>query len=250
MSFSIVIPARIGSRRLPAKPLRRLAGRTLIEHVVRAAAATRGARTVLVATDDERIAAEARRCGGEALLTSAGCASGSDRAAEAAAVLPDEVIVDVQADLLGPIPQAVETALAALAADPTAALATVAHLESDALAFADPSVVKVVVDRAGRALYFSRAPLAAGPGDAGGRPFLRHLGCYAYRRPALLAFAALPPSALERAERLEQLRALEHGLAIAVAPIAGEFLSIDTEADLERAERQLTSRRGTDAPWL
>jgi 3-deoxy-manno-octulosonate cytidylyltransferase (CMP-KDO synthetase) len=243
--FRVVIPARYASTRLPGKPLRLIAGRPMIEHVwARARAA--GAAEVIVATDDERIAAACARFGADVALTSPDHPSGTDRLAEVARqrhFAAADVIVNVQGD--EPLLAAANVAEVAslLAAAPAAAIATLATPIESLAEYLDPNVVKVVRDRSGMALYFSRAPVpwprdAALAGDEGPARYaaaLRHIGLYAYRAGALAKLAALAPTPLETAERLEQLRALENGLTIAVG-IAAERPGpgVDTEADLAR----------------
>ncbi len=250
MNFRIVIPARYGSTRLPGKPLRLIAGRPMIEHV-HARATEAGALEVVVATDDERVAAACRAFGADVALTDPGHPSGTDRLAEVArtrAWADDAIVVNVQGDEPLMPPGNVRQVALLLAAAPNAALATLATAITSDQELADPNVVKVVADLQGRALYFSRAPipwqrdaaLSAASGaerHAGAR---RHVGIYAYRVTALRRLAALAPTALEQAERLEQLRALEHGFGIQVA-LAGltPGPGVDTEADLIEVERLL-----------
>jgi 3-deoxy-manno-octulosonate cytidylyltransferase (CMP-KDO synthetase) len=240
------IPARYGSTRLPAKPLAQIAGRSLIEHVYRRAAAAEGLARVVVLTDDERIAEVVASFGGEWEMTPAECASGTDRIAWAARSWRADAVVNVQGDWL--IEPSLITALARhLAAHPGDRLVTLA-VPASADEFADPNAVKVVCDRRGYALYFSRSPLPywrdgggkAGEGawPAGAAP-LKHWGIYGYRRDTLLELAALAPTPLERCESLEQLRALENGIAIRVLQVAGGAHSIDTPQDLARVERAL-----------
>jgi 3-deoxy-manno-octulosonate cytidylyltransferase (CMP-KDO synthetase) len=248
--FRVVIPARHASTRLPGKPLRAIGGRPMIEHVWRRAAAS-GAREVIVATDDARIEAACRAFGAQVAMTSPDHPSGTDRLAEVARAAgwgADDVVVNVQGDepLLPPANVAQVAEL--LVGDPAASLGTLATPIRSLHEFLDPNVVKVVVDARGRALYFSRAPvpwqrdgapagLASQSSHAGA---LRHVGIYAYRCGALLRMAALPPSPLEQAERLEQLRALENGMTVRVA-VAVEVPGpgVDTEADLAAAEAAL-----------
>jgi 3-deoxy-manno-octulosonate cytidylyltransferase (CMP-KDO synthetase) len=240
MRVLAVIPARMGSTRFPGKPLARLRGRPLIEHVWAAVTRAPAVARAVVATDAEEIAAAARAFGAEAVLTRADHATGTDRVAEAAARVGGgyEVIVNVQGDEPLLAPAALEAAVDALAADPEAAAATLAVPDEDPAAFASPHVVKVVCGLDGRALYFSRAPLAGPPDERPARPlFLRHVGLYAFRRAALAAFAAWPPSPLETAERLEQLRLLEHGLRMRVAVTRYRSRGVDTPADLAALER-------------
>jgi 3-deoxy-manno-octulosonate cytidylyltransferase (CMP-KDO synthetase) len=248
--FRVVIPARYASTRLPGKALRLIAGRPMIEHV-HARARASGAAEVIVATDDERIASACARFGADVELTDPGHPSGTDRLAEVArrrGYAADDVIVNVQGDepLLAPANVAEVAAL--LIATPAAAIATLATPIESLAEYLDPNVVKVVRGRTGLALYFSRAPVpwqrdaAADATRCAGA--LRHIGLYAYRAGALLRLAALAPTPLETAERLEQLRALEHGLAIAVG-IAAEKPGpgVDTPEDLARVTALLEARR-------
>lgn len=254
--FIVAIPARYGSTRLPGKPLRLLAGEPLIARVVRRARAA-GAIRVVVATDDARVAEVARASGIEACMTRPEHASGSDRLAECAATLrwPDDaVIVNLQGD--EPFaPAAGIRAVADALHEGGTDMATLATPIDSAERWFDPNCVKVVRDMRGRALYFSRAPIpwardALATGRASvpeGVQVLRHIGIYAYRARFLRSFAALPPTPLERAESLEQLRVLEHGHTIAVRLAPEPFPpGVDTAADLERAERAIAE--GTAAP--
>lgn len=242
----VVIPARYGSTRLPGKPLADLGGRPLIEHVWRRALTAKLPSRVLVATDDERIRS-ALPSETEVVMTRADHPSGSDRIAEVAAGLDAGILVNVQGDL--PLLDAtlVDDLIAMLRKDPALGLATVAvPIESDE-EFANPSVVKVVCDVQGRALYFSRAPIPhdrANPGRAGGA--MRHVGIYAYRRDTLLAFAKMAPTPLEQTECLEQLRALENGIPIGVVRRSeGVPIEVDTPEDLAAVRRILSSTAST-----
>lgn len=244
--FRIVIPARYASVRLPGKALRLIAGRPMIEHV-HARASLAGAAEVVIATDDERIATVCRAFGADVAMTSTAHPSGTDRLAEVAASRgwnADALVVNVQGDepLLPPVN--IEQVAALLAGSADAALATLATPLTTAAELDDPNVVKVVASRAGRALYFSRAPIPwprdAIEAHAGSRyaHAARHIGLYAYRVATLARLAALAPTPLELCERLEQLRALENGLGIAVATareVPGP--GVDSEADLATAER-------------
>ncbi len=248
----VVIPARYASTRLPGKPLRLIAGRPMIEHV-HARARASGAAAVIVATDDGRIADACASFGADVALTDPAHASGTDRLAEVARqrrFADEDVVVNVQGDEPLIAPANVAEVAALLAADRGAALATLATPIDDLAEYLDPNVVKVVRDGAGRALYFSRAPIpwqrdAAAAGVEDARRYagaLRHIGLYAYRAGALKRLAALPPSPLESAERLEQLRALENGLAIAVGIAAARpGPGVDTEADLARVAALLAA---------
>lgn len=226
-----MIPAREQSERLPGKPLAEIAGRPMILHVWDRARRARGIDRVLVATDSARIAAVVRDAGGEAVMTSPDCASGTDRCAEAVQGLEGvEVVIDVQGDEPLLDPGAVERLLEAFD-DPAVRMATLARplLPEER---ENPNVVKVVRNLRGDALYFSRAPI---PFDRGGgvEP-LAHVGIYGFRRDFLEVFSALEPTPLERMERLEQLRALEHGHAIRVLLTDYRSLGVDTPDDLER----------------
>jgi 3-deoxy-manno-octulosonate cytidylyltransferase (CMP-KDO synthetase) len=235
----VLIPARMASARLPGKPLADIAGLPMIVHVLRRAeAAAVGA--VAVATDSEAIATAVEKAGGRAVMTRADHASGSDRIFEAlrALGLDADIIVNVQGDLPTLEPQDVRAAIEPLA-DAAVDIATLAAEIRDEAERLDPNVVKVVGTpiAAGRlrALYFTRATAPFGEG-----PLYHHIGLYAYRRAALERFVSLPPSPLERRERLEQLRALEAGMRIDVSIVGTVPLGVDTPADLERARALLS----------
>ncbi|MCZ8318383.1 MAG: 3-deoxy-manno-octulosonate cytidylyltransferase [Lysobacteraceae bacterium] len=246
--FAIAIPARFGASRLPGKPLRLLGGEPLVRHVVRRAIAA-GAAEVVLATDDDRIAAAVDGLPVAVCMTRADHASGTDRLAEVAATRawPDELpVLNLQGDEPF-VPVDAITATVAALVEGDAPMATLATPMEDIEALFDPNVVKVVRDGRGRALYFSRAPIPwhrdryarerlGGPAA----PCLRHIGLYAYRAGFLARFAALPPGRLEALEALEQLRVLEagHSIAVAISP-SGFPPGIDTEADLARAEATL-----------
>jgi 3-deoxy-manno-octulosonate cytidylyltransferase (CMP-KDO synthetase) len=241
--FIVVIPARYASTRLPGKALKDLAGKPMIEWVYRQAEQS-GASEVIVATDDERIAAACRKFGAPVALTSTEHASGTDRIAELARrfAWPDEqIVVNVQGDepLISPLCIAQTARL--LGRHPQATIATLtAPLENDA-EFRDPNFVKVVTDKDGWALYFSRAPIPW-PRDGGMPAARRHIGLYAYRAGGLKAISAAPPCALEETERLEQLRALWLGHRIVVAnAVEPPSPHVDTEEDLQKV-RSLLAR--------
>ena len=237
-----IIPARYASTRLPAKPLADIGGRTMIEHVYRHAADARSVDLVLVATDDDRIARAVNAFGGEVRMTRADHASGTDRLAEVAADLDCDLIVNVQGDEPLIAPEVIDAAVAA-AADAAVAMSTLRCPLADADAWRDPDVVKVAFDRAGYALLFSRAPIGLDRDAAPATPVAvdRHIGLYVYRRPFLLALSRLEPTPLERAERLEQLRALEHGYRIMTTRIDDDPIGVDTPADLDRVRRRLAA---------
>ncbi|MCB9898148.1 MAG: 3-deoxy-manno-octulosonate cytidylyltransferase [Planctomycetes bacterium] len=228
-----VVPARWASTRLPGKPLLAETGKPLIRHVWEQVERARRLDPVVIATDDERILAVAREFGAQAVLTRADHPSGTDRVAEVVATLPEAAFVlNVQGDEPEIDPDDLDRLVERLATsgDDMATLARpLGDDEADVLA--DPHAVKVVFDAARRAMYFSRSPIPHGTDPRG--TYL-HVGVYAYRREALLRLAAAPPSALERRERLEQLRALEMGLTIGVVLTTNHALGIDTPADYAR----------------
>jgi 3-deoxy-manno-octulosonate cytidylyltransferase (CMP-KDO synthetase) len=235
-----VIPARFASTRLPGKPLLSETGKPLIQHVVEAARRARSLDRVIVATDDARIADAVARFGGECVMTRSDHPTGTDRVAEVAAGIPDaRIIVNLQGDEPEVSGHALDLVVSLLESDPDVPMATLATpIRSDGI-YQDPSCVKVVRSRGGRALYFSRSAiphyrdgLARRPADL---PVAHlHLGLYAYRRDFLLGLAALPPSPLESAEKLEQLRVLEAGHAIALGVVAERSVGIDTPDDYRR----------------
>jgi 3-deoxy-manno-octulosonate cytidylyltransferase (CMP-KDO synthetase) len=241
------IPARYASSRLPGKPLALLAGRPMIEHVYRRARAASGVDRVVVLTDDERIAAAVESFGGEAEMTPAACASGTDRIAWAAGSWRARAVVNVQGDEPLIDPEAIGAVARHLLdhpGDPMVTLAAPATEEEKD----DPNAVKVVRDRCGYALYFSRARVPH-PRHGDEAPVWKHIGVYGYQRATLLELAALAPTPLERCESLEQLRALEHGIAIRVLEVAGSEPGVDTEEDLARAEaRWIASSAKTQDP--
>ena len=214
----------------------------MIEHVYRRASAASTVSRVIVATDDRRILDVVRGFGGEAVMTSAAHQSGTDRLAEAAGALACDVVVNVQGDEPLLAPESIDAAVEPFAHDAALEMSTLRRAITDPAELRNPNVTKVVVDRAGFALYFSRAPIPftrAGQPEA---PAWAHIGMYVYRRTTLLRVAALPPTAMERAEALEQLRALEYGIRIKAIESAHETIGVDTREDLERV-RQLIERR-------
>jgi len=238
-----IIPARYESTRLPGKPLARIGSKPMIEHVYARAIAVPGVARVIVATDDERIAAAVRGFGGEVAMTRPDHPCGTDRIAEVAAGLEEEIVVNVQGDLPFLDPDLVERAVALVQADPGLCMSTVREPIRDRREMDNPNVVKVVTDRDGYALYFSRSPLPYWRDGVETGPIgHRHLGLYVYRREFLLRFARLAPTALEMAEKLEQLRALEYGFRIRVADGEGGLgIEVDTPADLARANAHVAT---------
>ena len=229
----------MASTRLPGKPLAEIAGRPLVVHVLERAVEA-GAGPVLVACCEPEVAEAVRAAGGEAVLTDPGLPSGSDRIRAALDAFDPgrrfERIVNLQGDLPTAPPGDIRAALALLD-DPEVDIGTVAAEIRRGEERTDPNVVKAVFGRGGRALYFTRAPAPSGPG-----PLFHHIGLYAWRRAALERFTALPPSPLERREKLEQLRALEAGMRIAVAVVDSVPLGVDTPADLARARAILDAK--------
>ena len=215
----------------------------MIEHVYRRAAACAAAAEVIVATDDVRIARAVEAFGGAVRLTRASHRSGTERLAEVAASLACDLVVNVQGDEPLLEPAMIDEAVRPLLADPSIEMGTLRKRIDDPADVQNANVVKVVVDRHDFALYFSRAPIpsgAAGSPDASG--VFRHIGLYVYRRGFLIELAALPPTPLEQSERLEQLRALEHGFRIKAVETAFASHGVDTPADLERIRRLLAAR--------
>jgi 3-deoxy-manno-octulosonate cytidylyltransferase (CMP-KDO synthetase) len=240
-----VIPARYASTRFPGKPLADLDGMPMIEHVYRRAVRSQVVSEVIVATDDRRIASAVATFGGRVALTSPDHETGTDRLAEVVSVTECDIVVNVQGDEPLLDPGAIDEAVAPLA-DPDVSMTTLYHRIESPDELTDPNVVKVVVDRAGYALYFSRAsiPHQRDP-RRGWSPFYRHVGLYAYRRSTLLVLAALEPTPLERAEALEQLRALEHGIRIKTVETEYDSIGVDTPADLEAVRRLLLAPRSS-----
>jgi len=254
-AFKVVIPARYASTRLPGKPLLQLAGRPMLQHVHDCARRS-GAQEIVVATDDRRIEAVATAFGAQVCMTSAEHSSGTERLSEVVESLgwqQDAIVVNLQGDEPMMPPALIRQVAGNLASHEAAAIATLASPVTDSGQMTDPNVVKVVLDRAGFALYFSRAPIPwrrdseAGqqPEDESGNG-LHHIGMYAYRAGFLQRFKQLEPSPLEAVEKLEQLRALWHGLKIHVGiATALPGPGVDTEADLQRVEQLLQARQGT-----
>jgi 3-deoxy-manno-octulosonate cytidylyltransferase (CMP-KDO synthetase) len=249
MSAVGIIPARYASTRFPGKPLAPIAGVPMLQRVFEQTCAAKRLDAVYVATDDARIAAACSAFGAPVLMTRAEHPTGTDRLAEAAEQLEYDVIVNVQGD--EPLIEGfvVDAAVDALLEDDETPMSTVVHALDDA-ARNDPNRVKVVLDRTGYALYFSRSPIPyhrSGRGAGGAEPpaTWQHVGLYAYRRPFLRAFVRLARTPAEQAEELEQLRALEHGHRIRVAIVSGwTSAPVDVPADVARVEARLAARGG------
>jgi 3-deoxy-manno-octulosonate cytidylyltransferase (CMP-KDO synthetase) len=242
-SIVAVIPSRYGSTRFPGKSLALIKGNPMVQWVYERTKRSTLLDRVIVATDDTRILDAVRSFGGEAVMTSTDHVTGTDRIAEVARTLDCDIIVNVQGDepLIDPV--MIDTAVGPLAADPSIPLGTLAAVITDHHEIRDPNVVKVVVDRQGYALYFSRAPIPwdrerwSGIQSSAGReggPWYKHIGLYVYRRDFLLDFAAMPQTRLEMCEKLEQLRALEHGHRIRVVFTERGSLGVDIPDDLSK----------------
>ena len=213
----------------------------MIEHVYRRASEARSVLSVIVATDDERIYRAVQAFGGAARLTSASHPSGTDRLAEVASTLSCDIVVNVQGDEPLIEPSTIDDAVAPLLADPRLEMSTLRRRIDDPEEIENPNVTKVVVDREGFALYFSRAPIPHVRSGAVPATAWAHVGLYVYRRSCLLRLASLPPTALERAEALEQLRALEHGIRIKAIETAHASIGVDTPDDLDRVRRLMAA---------
>ena len=230
-----VIPARYGAQRFPGKPLASLWGKPMLQHVWERARAARGIDRLVIATDDRRIAEAARGFGAEVAMTSPDHASGTDRVAEVARAHPDaSIVLNLQGDEPELDSEGVSRLVEGMRAEPNVRMATLAHQEDDASVFAAPEVVKVAADANGFARYFTRRWPPPGEANAA----MRHVGVYGFRREFLFEFAGWPLGALEREERLEQLRAVERGVPIRVYEATHAFSGIDTPDQLEALERR------------
>lgn len=237
VSVVAVIPARYQSSRLPGKALAEIAGKPMIEHVYRRTAAARSVGVVIVATDDRRICDAVEAFGGRAQMTSAAHASGTDRIAEIAAPLRCDVLVNVQGDEPLIDPSMIDDAIAPFRTDAALQMSTLRRRIEDPSELQNPNVTKVVVDGDGYALYFSRAPIPFTREGCPPAPAWRHIGLYVYRRECLLRLTALPATAMERGEALEQLRALEYGIKIKTIETRHDSIGVDTPEDLERVRQ-------------
>jgi 3-deoxy-manno-octulosonate cytidylyltransferase (CMP-KDO synthetase) len=235
--FLIVLPSRYGSTRFAGKPLADISGRPLVEWVYRRASQVRGVGELVVATDDERIARAVESFGGNAVLTAGDHATGTDRVAEVARSRPYEVVVNLQGDEPVFDPRTVEAMVDRLVSAPDTDIVTGCHPIEAKEDHDDPNVVKVVADRDGRALYFSRSPVPHGALEIGAA--YRHVGIYVFRRESLIRFTSLEASPLERAERLEQLRALENGMTIRLIVTDTKTVGVDVPDDVKKVEKEL-----------
>ena len=245
-----VIPARYGATRFPGKPLAMLAGKPLVQRVYERAAQARRLSEVIVATDDTRILETVEAFGGTAMLTSADCATGTDRVTEVARQHAYDLVVNIQGDEPLMRPEMIDQLLEGMTGDPSCQLATLASKIESVDVLENPNVVKVVVARNGNALYFSRYPIPfvrdARRDDPRARlqaaTFYKHLGIYGYRRDFLLEFVQWPQTDLEKTEKLEQLRALENGVAIKVLITPHDSIGVDRPEDVELVEKILQSK--------
>jgi 3-deoxy-manno-octulosonate cytidylyltransferase (CMP-KDO synthetase) len=248
MQVVAVIPARYASTRFPGKPLVPILGKPMIQWVYERTCQARLVDRVIVATDDQRIADAVAGFSGECCMTSADHPTGTDRLAEVAGKLDAELIVNVQGDEPLIDPEMIDQAIRPLLEDATIDMGTLAAPILHEEEFHNPNVVKVVCDRNGFALYFSRSPIPCERDrtaltSVAALTAWKHIGLYVYRRKFLLRFAGLPETRLEQLEKLEQLRALEHGVPIKVVETAGTSIGVDTPEDLARIETRLQSDR-------
>jgi 3-deoxy-manno-octulosonate cytidylyltransferase (CMP-KDO synthetase) len=249
MGVTVVIPARYASSRFPGKPLADLCGKPMIQWVYERSSLCESVNRVIVATDDDRIAQAVASFGGDVAMTRSDHPTGTDRLAEVAAGLDDELIVNVQGDEPLIDPAMIQAAVAPLLADSSISMGTIKTPLTSAEEFLNPNVVKVVTDQQGFALYFSRAPIPY-PRDFSDDVEQRwselatakHIGLYVYRREFLLAYPDMRSTPLETQECLEQLRALEHGYKIHVAKTDLVGMGVDTPEDLERVKMFLSSQ--------
>jgi 3-deoxy-manno-octulosonate cytidylyltransferase (CMP-KDO synthetase) len=258
MTTAVIIPCRYASTRFAGKPLALFEGRPMIAHVCQRVARAEGIDLVAVATDDERIATAVKNFGGRVIMTDAACPSGTDRVAEAADRLhlqADDIVVNVQGDQPAVAPESIAAVIGPLTADPAVEMTTLAFPIMDPAEMFHPKDVKVVFDRQGDAIYFSRAPIPFARdgvwrfetaqsgfrlhfnGGTAGFTAFKHLGVYAFRKSFLDLYRRLPPGRLEAVEKLEQLRVLEHGFRIRVVVTDHDSPEIDCPEDLERLQR-------------
>jgi 3-deoxy-manno-octulosonate cytidylyltransferase (CMP-KDO synthetase) len=232
-----VIPARFASSRFPGKVLAQISSKSMLQHVYERVSLARYLTATIIATDDERVYAAARSFGARVVMTRADHVSGTDRVAEAASGENAELVVNIQGDEPLIDPAAIDAAILPLAHDPEIVMGTLKKAIEDPREITDANVVKVVTDRNGDAIYFSRCPIPYERDQARPGTHFKHIGLYVYRRDFLLGYSALPVGPLEQAERLEQLRALENGYRIRVVETECESLGVDTPEDLERVCR-------------
>lgn len=236
-----VIPARYKSSRFEGKPLADILGKPMIQHVYERAIRAKSFDLIVVATDDERIYEAVKKFGGEVVMTSPDCPTGTHRVAEVARRIDCQIVANIQGDEPLLEPEMLDSIVQPLLEDPSIPVCTLVQRITSEEDFRNPNVVKVIVDRQGFAMYFSRAPI---PGNKDlswnpKAPMFRHIGLYAYRKEALMWFVNTPPAPFESAEGLEQLRFLEHGLRIKVVETEHSTIGVDTPADLEKVISRL-----------
>lgn len=242
----VIIPARYASSRFPGKPLAKICGVTMIERVYQQSQKARNVSRVLVATDDERIRDAVAGFGGDCVMTASHHPTGTDRLAEAASAYADgDIIVNVQGDEPLIDPMAIEALVEPLITDRSIEMSTTAFRISDIAEAENPQLVKVVVDRSGCAMYFSRLPIPFYRGNDVNekRDYLGHMGLYGYTKRCLMRLAAFAPTPLEQAEMLEQLRALENGVKIKVVQFDTRSQAVDVPEDIAKVEKALTLLR-------
>lgn len=238
-----VVPARYASTRFPGKIIANLAGKPLVLHAYERARRALLLDDVLIAADDERVASVVAQYGARVVMTRPEHATGTDRIAEAVAGDPADIVVNIQGDEALIDPTTIDDAVRPLLDQPEIMMSTARRQITDPALVANPNIVKVICDQRGRAIYFSRSPIPyirdAADQGAASECYWQHIGLYVYRREFLLRFAALPQTPLERLEKLEQLRAIEHGIPIAVIDTEYEGRGVDVPEDLEWARAQL-----------
>ena len=244
-----VIPARYGAQRFPGKPLAMIAGKSLVQRVYEQAAKAKRLDKVIVATEDTRILEAVEAFGGDAMLTSPACATGTDRVAEVVRSYDCELVLNIQGDEPLMRPEMIDQLIEGMQADPNCVMGTLARKLDSPANLDNPNVVKVALTQNGNALYFSRSRIPYVRDARTGDPldwlrlgkFFKHLGIYAYRHDFLLKFVQLPQSELEKTEKLEQLRALENGFAIKVWITPHDSIGVDRPEDVELVEQILTA---------
>ena len=242
MNITVIIPARYQSSRFPGKPLAEIAGKPMIEHVYDRCGQVDSIDRVIVATDDQRIYDCVNKFGGQVEMTSEAHKSGTDRIAEVARELESELIINVQGDEPLISPTMIERAVQPFRAESNLKMSTLKKKITDKKSIEDPDIVKVVCDREGYALYFSRSPLPyhrEGNSRKTETFYYQHIGLYVYRREFLLKYTELTPTPLEKAESLEQLRALENGYSIKVVETTCRTIGVDRPEDISRVEKEL-----------
>ena len=235
-----VIPARYDSSRFPGKVLAQISSKTMLQHVYERCSDARYLSSTIIATDDERIYKVAKSFGARVRMTRADHPSGTDRVAEVASSESAQIVVNIQGDEPLIDPSAIDAAVLPLVHDPDIVMGTLKKRIEDPREITDPNVVKVVTNRSGDAIFFSRCPIPyvrSGSPSVRPGPHYKHIGLYVYRRDFLLQYPTLPIGPLEQAERLEQLRALENGYPIRVVETEYESLGVDTPEDLERVSQ-------------